>query len=163
MIRIIGIGSPFGDDRAGLEVAGRMAAAAAPGVEVIVADRPGIDLVGMLRGADAVILIDAVRSDAPAGAVHDVDLHALPALRWTSVSSHGVGVAEAVALAWALSRRPSRGRLVGIEAAAAAPEMSAALSPAVARSIDEVVQRVHAWVDYFHAIPRSDEEDDARA
>ena len=70
MIRIIGIGSPFGDDRAGLEVAVRMAAAPPDGVEVIVADRPGTDLVGMLRGAEAVIVVDAVRSNAPAGAVH---------------------------------------------------------------------------------------------
>jgi hydrogenase maturation protease len=156
MIRIIGIGSPFGDDRAGLEVATRLVALAPPGVEVIVSDRPGVDLVGMLRGAEAVIVIDAVRSDAPVGAVHDVDLHGLPAVRCVPVSSHGVGIAEAVALAWALDRAPARGRLIGIEAAASRPDADRELSPAVARSIDEAIARARAWVDYFRSLPRED-------
>jgi hydrogenase maturation protease len=158
MIRVIGIGSPFGDDRAGLEVAARIAAAPPPEVEVVPADRPGVDLVELLDGAGAAIVIDAVRSGAPAGTVHDFDLHALPALRMALVSSHGVGVAEAVALARALGRLPARGRLVGIEAPPGEAHAPAELSRPVAESIDQVVRRVRDWVDYFRAAP-----DDSRS
>jgi hydrogenase maturation protease len=154
MIRVIGIGSPFGDDRAGLEVAARIVAAPPPDVQVVVADRPGIDLVELLRGVDATIVIDAVRSGAPVGTVHDFDLHALPAVRTALVSSHGFGVAEAVALARALERLPARGRLVGIEAPARGADAPAELSPPVAGSIDQVVRRVRDWVDYFRESTR---------
>ena len=50
LIRIIGIGSPFGDDAAGLEIARVLAEAPPPNCEVIVADRPGMALVDLMEG-----------------------------------------------------------------------------------------------------------------
>jgi hydrogenase maturation protease len=152
MIRVIGIGSPFGDDRAGLEVAARLAGLAAPDLDVIRADRPGVDLVELLRGVDAAIVVDAVRSGAPAGTLHDLDLSAVPHVRLRYLSSHGFGVAEALALAQALGRMPGRGRLIGIEVADVGSPSCARLSPAIERALDDALGRVHAWLDYFGAI-----------
>jgi hydrogenase maturation protease len=72
LIRIIGIGSPFGDDAAGLEVARILAQAPQPNCEVIVADRPGANLLELLRGTDSAILIDAVRSEGSPGTLHEL-------------------------------------------------------------------------------------------
>jgi hypothetical protein len=47
VIRIIGIGSPFDDAAAGLEVARILAESPPPDREVMVADRPGADLIGI--------------------------------------------------------------------------------------------------------------------
>ena len=57
MIRIIGIGSPFGDDAAGLEAARQLAADPPPDAEVVVADRPGAGLIDLFDGADALIIV----------------------------------------------------------------------------------------------------------
>lgn len=150
MIRLIGIGSPFADDRAGLEVAARLAPVVAPEVEVMSADRPGVDLLELLRGADAVILVDAVRSGAPAGTLHDLDLWAVPHARLRYLSSHGFGVAEALALAQTLGGMPAYGRLIGIEVGAGLGSSTCdQLSTEVARALDEAAWRVHAWLNYF--------------
>jgi hydrogenase maturation protease len=55
LIRIIGIGSPFGDDAVGLEVARILAGSQPRDCEVIASDRPGMALVDLLDGAEAVI------------------------------------------------------------------------------------------------------------
>ena len=73
MIRIIGIGSPFGDDACGLAAARRLAEEPPAGAEVVVADRPGAALIELLDGVDATILIDAVRSGSPPGTLHSAD------------------------------------------------------------------------------------------
>lgn len=139
MIRIIGIGSPFGDDAAGLEAARTLAAAPPPECEIIAADRPGASLVEMLDGADAAILIDAARTGAPPGTIHEFGFDELErAAAARLVSSHGVGVAAAVALARKLGRAPAHGRIVAIEIAPApqgAPcELSAAAREAAERA-----------------------------
>ena len=74
MIRIIGIGSPFGDDAVGLEVARILAEAPPPDCEVIAADRPGATLLELLDGAEAAILVDAVQSGNAPGLIHEFDL-----------------------------------------------------------------------------------------
>jgi hydrogenase maturation protease len=115
MIRIIGIGSPFGDDAAGLVAARGLAAAPPPGCEGVAADRPGAGLIELLDDATAVIIIDAVRSDAAPGAILDLDLGEVGSIGERLVSSHAIGVAAAIALAARLGRAPARGRLIGIE------------------------------------------------
>jgi hydrogenase maturation protease len=147
MIRVVGIGSPFGDDRAGLEVARRVAAQSLAGVEVVRLDRPGVDLLAQLEGADAVLLIDAARGAARPGRVRDFDLRAAPRAGLALVSSHAIGVLEVLALARALERLPARGRLLSIEAAAGGA--AAGLSPAVAGGVAAAVVRVYAWIDRF--------------
>lgn len=149
MIRIIGIGSPFGDDAAGLEAARILAAAPPPDCEVIAADRPGAGLVELLHGIDAAILIDAVRSGAPAGTLHELSFGELRGstvrFRARFVSSHGLGVAAAVELACKLGRAPVHGRVLGIEIAPAPAHDLRPLSLSARRAITRAVARVRLW------------------
>ena len=146
MIRIIGIGSPFGDDSCGLVAARQLAHDPPVGAEVVIADRPGTDLIELMDGVEACLVIDAVRSDAPPGTVHDLDLRDLPSSAARAVSSHDLGVAEAVQLAVALGRLPAHCRLLGIEIGAGVRAASARPAPALSRAIGEVVHRARQWI-----------------
>jgi hydrogenase maturation protease len=140
-VAIIGIGSPFGDDAAGLEVARRLVREKIPGVEVIAADRPGAGLVELLDGREAVILVDAARSPGGrAGTVHDLELRGF-STGPGPVSSHAFGVAEALALAARLGRLPPHLRLLAIEIGRRG-RSTAGFSPAVERAIGKVVARL---------------------
>ncbi len=92
-LRIIGVGSPFGMDRIGLLAAER--------------------LLEDLADADAVLILDAVHGGR-VGHIRCLDpdalqKHARPA------STHGFGVAEALALAAALGRLPGHVCLIALE------------------------------------------------
>src|SRR5512144_2472155 len=97
--RIIGVGSPFGDDAAGLEVVRRLAARPPQNVDLVEADRPGADIVHLVEEADDVLIVDAVRSGAPPGTLHELSLDEVAARGVRLASSHALGVAEALALA----------------------------------------------------------------
>ncbi len=128
-IRVIGIGSPHGDDAVGLAVAEAVAGGLPEGVELRVRERPGLDLADDLGDADAVVIVDALPGAGAPGRIQEVDPARLAARR--ELSSHGLGVGEALALADALGRRP-RLRVLGIEAGDA---REGGLSPAVAAAL----------------------------
>jgi hydrogenase maturation protease len=143
LIRIIGIGSPFGDDAAGLEVANLLSESPPPNCEIIAADRPGASLVEMLDGADAAILIDAARSGATPGTLHEFgfdELERCAAARL--VSSHDLGVAAAVELAHKLGRAPARGIILAVEIAPAARQQIGGLSAAAREAVERASTRV---------------------
>lgn len=142
-VRIIGVGTAHGDDRAGLAMAAELAVAPPLGCEVIATDRPGAELIDLLTDAEAVIVLDAVRSRHPPGTIHDLPLGDLPAAP-LAYSSHGIGLADAVALAAALGRLPP-GRFIGIEAQPIAPRPGDVLSAAVTAAFDGAIARVYAW------------------
>ena len=146
MIRIIGIGSPFGEDACGMAAARALAREPPDGAEIVVADRPGAALIELLDGVDATILIDAVRSGALPGTIHDLDLRELPGSCLRPVSSHDLGVAEAVQLAITLGRLPARGRLLGIEIGPPPRAPSSQIAPAMREAVAEVVRRARQWV-----------------
>jgi hydrogenase maturation protease len=114
---ILGIGSPFGDDRAGwlvidaLQVAVDARVLAGAGIHIAALDRPGAALLEHMRGFDCVVLVDAMRSGAP-GTIIAIDLDELKtAGLW---SSHALGVAEALALGATLDALPPEVLLFGI-------------------------------------------------
>lgn len=115
-LRIIGIGSPFAGDRFGIEAVESLRALSGlvSDVEWCVLDRPGIGLIERLKGAEAVILIDAMLSGAAPGTVRRL---ALPELLQQGAvpSTHQLGVAESLALAQALGELPPRLLIYGIE------------------------------------------------
>jgi hydrogenase maturation protease len=106
---IIGVGSPFGDDRVGWDVVSALEAqpwfrALPPGrVQTCVCDRPGVGLIQFLHRRGEVIIVDAARGREP-GSVHWLTAADTQALR--PASSHGFGVAEALGLAAALGQTP---------------------------------------------------------
>ena len=97
------------------------------------------ELMANWNGADDVIVIDAVVTDAPVGAVHIWDdMHSL--VRKPVASTHGLGVAEAIALARTLDRLPARLRVYGIEGKNF--EIGGDVSVEVAQAVIEVVRRI---------------------
>lgn len=141
--RIVGIGAPAaGDDGVGLVVLDALEQETWPdGVELHAVTEPS-QIVPLLAGADAVILVDAVLGGAP-GAVLHLDRAALAAGAAAPVSSHGIGVAQALALAERLDPGGGPKRLDIIGVCIASPERGAqTLSAPVAAA----VPRATSWV-----------------
>jgi hydrogenase maturation protease len=146
---VVGVGNRYrGDDGAGLAAAARLAKVAGTSVVLLDNAGDGTVLLDIWQHADAVILIDAVRSGAPAGTVRRLrvlaadspeDLAAaLGSARGLGGSTHGVGVAEAVALGRTLNRLPRRLVVIGIEGACFRTGID--LSHEVERALDEAVR-----------------------
>jgi hydrogenase maturation protease len=116
---VIGVGNALRhDDAAGLEVVRRLRARA-EGTEIAVYEHEGetLALLDIWEGADAVVLVDAIRTGATPGTIHRVDATSVPIpvrLRGSS-STHAVGVGEAIELARVLQRLPKRIVLFGLE------------------------------------------------
>ncbi|HKH18582.1 MAG TPA: hydrogenase maturation protease [Solirubrobacteraceae bacterium] len=143
-VLVVGVGNALrGDDGAGLEVVRRLRArAGSAGVGVRLLEGEGIGLLEAWEGARAVVLVDSVRTNARAGAIHRIDVtdSPLPAALRSSSSTHAVGVGEAIELARALGRLPSRLVVYGVEGGRF--ETGAALSPEVAAVVDGVADAV---------------------
>jgi hydrogenase maturation protease len=140
---IIGVGNPDrGDDGAGRLVARLLRHHALPGVTVEEQNGAAADLVDRLANADSVMLIDAAVTGAQAGTIHTIDCTtgtaAIPT--YNAASSHGLGVAEAIALARVLQGLPRICRLYAIEGVTFTP--GAAMSQAVTAAAEELAVRL---------------------
>ena len=102
-VRVIGVGSAFGDDAVGLAVAELLARRPLPAqITVARCERPMPDLLDALDEVEGIVLVDATRSGAPIGSVRH--LRAEEVTRAKATSSHGFGVASALLLAQTLGR-----------------------------------------------------------
>lgn len=139
---VIGVGNPLrGDDRAGIEVARRVSAAAGPGVTVLELDGEPSGLIDAWEGVDRAVVIDASAPGSKPGTVRRLDAIADPLpsdLR--AASTHALGVAEAVELARALDRLPARLVVYGIEGERF--DAGAPLTPAVGAAVEAVARQV---------------------
>lgn len=149
-VRVIGCGNPdAGDDAVGLlavrEV--RTLLGGFEDVEVVEAG-PAFRVLELAEGARAIVVVDAVRT--PSGRRTPGELvraeggpDGLPAELSSSLSSHGLGLADAVGLAAALGHAP---RVVfhGVEAEAVTA--GSPLSAPVASALPSLVERVLAEV-----------------
>ena len=118
---VIGIGNPYRrDDGVGPEVAVRVAAALGPvdrrGVRVYEHDGEPAGLLQRWEGAAMAILVDSVRTGAPAGTVHRITLGDATHTAATAGSTHGLGLGDAIELARAVGRLPPTLLVYGIEA-----------------------------------------------
>jgi len=156
------LGNPIaGDDAVGLVVGARLAAeletgnggagshgpggagpdSAAPAVTAREFGGSPLDLLTAVEGFDRLILIDAVATGAPVGAVQLFDEGALMARR-ADAYPHGLNIPEALALGRRLGAElPARIHLIGIEVAPVerfqeglSPELSARLPAALAEA-----------------------------
>ena len=143
---VVGVGNPDrGDDAAGQAVAAVLESEARAGVDIILCSGEAARLLDACEKADAVFFVDACVSGAPAGTVHRLDARAeLPAQTSFGLSSHGFGLAEAVALGKALDALPPVCVIYAIEAACFDP--GAVLSEAVARGVTEAAARLGAEI-----------------
>ncbi len=137
-VRVIALGSPMGsDDAAALRAAERLGDR---DVEVTLAGRPGAGLVDLFDASVPTVILDVVRRGADPGAIVEVPLRRLAgaAVPGDGVSSHGLGLGDALRLAAALGRPIPEGVLLGIGGASFAPGET--LSPEVERGLDAFVQ-----------------------
>jgi len=100
-VLVAGIGSPHGADRLGWAVIEALRQRRLPSTAKLVACQLPTELTPLLLAHSRAIVVDAMLGDGPAGTIHEFRAADLPeaALR---LSSHGVGLADAVQLASAL-------------------------------------------------------------
>ncbi|MGO8875356.1 MAG: hydrogenase maturation protease [Acidimicrobiales bacterium] len=138
---VIGVGNPYRrDDGVGIAVIERLREVGVPSLDLVEESGEPVALVQRWSGRDTVVLVDAVESGAPAGTLHRFECVggewdvAPPA---AAVSTHGIGVAEAVALGDALECLPRHLVLYGIEVGDVGNGVG--LSPEVAAALDTLV------------------------
>lgn len=139
-VLVIGVGNELrGDDGAGIEVARRLRKCA-----ITVREHQGepTALLEAWRDADAVLVIDSMRSGQPAGTIRrfDASRDRLPARLRGSSSTHAFTLSQAIELARALQRLPKHVIVFAIEGrcfAAGAP-----LSEDLERSIPALAEAV---------------------
>jgi len=142
---VVGVGNRARrDDGVGPVVAERVGAAR-PDLDVVEVSGDATRMLDLWAGADLVVVVDAVRTGDPVGSCR----------RWSwreggwdgapppsQVSSHLVGVREAVDLAAALDRLPATLVVVGVEVADLG--LGPGLSPLVADAVEDAVALVVA-------------------
>lgn len=141
-ILIVGAGNAYRrDDGAGPAVASRLRAVLSADIRVLVKDGDFASLLDDWQAADAVIVIDATSSGCAPGTIrrHDAHERPLPAA-YSRSSTHSFGVAEAIELARALGRLPSRLVVFGIEGRDFSP--GEGVSPEVDAAVDEAARLV---------------------
>ena len=139
---VIGLGNDYrGDDAVGHVVARRLKAIAGDAVRVLEESGEGAALIETWKGADFVILIDAVYSGGTAGTIYRFDgkMEPIPG-SFFHYSTHAFSVAEAVELARALNQLPRRLVVYGIEGKTF--DAGVGLSPEVETAADEVLRSV---------------------
>jgi hydrogenase maturation protease len=139
VVRILAVGSPHGDDRACWEVVEWLGQRPVPGVEAAVLAGP-LDLLGLLEGCTRLVVVDACRSGAAPGTVVRIDWPDARLYGSAGPSSHGVGVAEALALAEALGKLPPRVTLIGVEVGICGP--GAEMGPEVQAALPELYRQI---------------------
>jgi hydrogenase maturation protease len=152
-VLVVGIGNRLrGDDSASDEVVRLLhERGAQTGIEVSEQLCDPNDLLEVLQGRDAVVLVDTMRSGDPPGTIRrfDASSEPLPARLHGSASTHAFGLHEAIELARALHRLPQRVIVFAVEGrdfeagATLSGEVKAAAAPlacAVLREAWELAQ-----------------------
>ncbi len=141
---VLGVGNrDRGDDGVGPAVTDRLMASVPAGVTVRQAPADASEIIAAWEGASRVILVDACRSGAPAGAVRRVDAtHETVPADPPGCSTHGFGLAAAINLAKAMGRLPERVVIYAVEAETL--DHGAPMSPAVEAAVPVVASRVAA-------------------
>lgn len=153
-VRVIGCGSPeAGDDALGL-MAVRAARERIPEAVETIEAGTAARVIDLLEDVDAVVLVDAVRSvgvETDGGLIRLVAAgsEVLMGVR-TSLSSHGLGLAEVLGLASAVGPLP---RVVFLGLEADHTTMGSGLSPHVAAGLPELVDAVVAEVSTLAEAP----------
>lgn len=144
---LIGIGNPDrGDDGIGVRLVAELASRLPRGCNAMTCSGDVVSLIDGWHRFDALVCIDAAEPDGCPGRIQRFDLAVapLPVLR-SSVSSHAVGLSEAVALAKALAWLPKDVIVYAVEGEQFL--RGAALSPAVANAMHGVTAHIVAELE----------------
>ena len=138
LVRIIGLGSPFGDDRVGWRVIEALRGRLPDSVDLQALDRPGAALINWMADVGHLVLVDALSSGARPGdlvSLDPVDLMAGPG----RLSSHELALADTLRVARSLGCLPQRIDIHGIEIGQIDAE---ALSPAAEAAATRLADRI---------------------
>ncbi|MBA2653771.1 MAG: hydrogenase maturation protease [Gammaproteobacteria bacterium] len=119
-VRVIGIGSPFGDDRIGWKVVSilqqkkNIQKFIPNQLQIECSDRPGLDLLNLLQGAETAFLVDAVKTGASKTTIHRFENSEIEKIE-TPLSSHSFGIGQTLKLGKLVSELPGMIVLFGIE------------------------------------------------
>ncbi|HFK8634599.1 TPA: hydrogenase maturation protease [Legionella pneumophila] len=145
LIKILGIGSPFGDDQVGCLAADCLKAELSKeqyiskSVCIESHDRPGLRLIELMNSAKVAFLIDAVKSGCAIGTIHRLKNNEIFAFQ-NRLSTHEMGVAEALQIGQSLNDLPEDIILYGIEIDNTT--FNTALSKSVKKAMREVVIQI---------------------
>ena len=138
--RIVGIGQESaGDDGVGIVVVRRLRAIGVPpGIDLAEVAEPSALIQSHLCEADPVILVDAVVDGGKAGRLVQFEAGDLPGPKATMLTSHGVGVLDAVRLARQISPDEAAKRIMVVGVTIRRPRRyGEGLSPPVAAAVEQ--------------------------
>ncbi len=112
---VVGVGNELlGDEGIGVHVARALRARAlGEGVEVLDGGTTGFELLPWFRGKERVILVDAIRTRAEAGAIYRIPAEEVAGFLPHPSSAHGSDLGELIRAALALDPAPEV-RIVGV-------------------------------------------------
>ena len=119
-LHVLGIGSPFGDDQLGWEVVNllqqrpTLSHLTPEQLHIACCDRPGMHLLELMRQVQTVFLIDAVKTGSEVGTLHRFQNEEIEGIGDT-LSTHALGIAEAMKMGAALQTLPQNVILYGVE------------------------------------------------
>ena len=119
-LHVLGIGSPFGDDQLGwgvvklLQQRASLSQFTPDQLHMAYCDRPGMHLLELMRPAQTVFLIDAIKTGAAMGTLHCFQNEEIENISNT-LSTHALGIGEAMKMGAALQTLPRKVVLYGIE------------------------------------------------
>jgi len=140
---LVGLGSDHGDDRAGWDVIAHLRNSVPDCVRVEAISDP-FALATIPPGCELLIVVDGSRGLGLPGSLHQFEWPHPRLIVADGVSSHGLGVVDALQLAEALGRLPRRTIILAIEGEAGQP--CEGLSPAVQAVIPDAAVRVMAEI-----------------
>ena len=149
-IAVIGLGNPLmGDDGLGLVALERLETEWRfdDSVDLIDGGTWGLSLLPIIECATHLLLIDAIRSTAPAGSLVMLLGEDVPRMMSTKLSPHQIDVRELLALAELRGTLPKHLIALGIQPESV--ELRHALSSEVEQRLDQliavIIDRLHVW------------------
>lgn len=140
---ILGIGNPRrGDDAAGRLLAERLNAAfPVDAFDCQTLDGEAASIIEAWSGRPLAIVVDSAVSGAPAGSIRRFDAIAapLPAI-FKTLSTHGIGLPEAIELARALGRLPERLIVYAIEGGRY--NLNDQVSPEIDQALETLIKQI---------------------
>lgn len=117
-VRVIGVGSPFGNDDIGWRVIDRLKLWLGnkhllDSVDLIACDRPGVGLIHMLKDAEFVVLVDAILDTEKPGEIIILDSSQIIDGH-KRISSHDMDIASAITLAATIQSLPPHLQIIGL-------------------------------------------------
>lgn len=140
---IVGVGSDYGDDRLGWQVAQSIESRVGPNITIRKARTP-TQMLDWLAGVARLVVIDACRGDGPPGQVHCWRWPDVPCQFGVFANTHDLGLVDVLKLADELGDLPRE--TVLFAATTSGPDVTAGidlpLSAEIAAAIEELATRV---------------------